>query len=222
LWRVAFSGYGWLPVIGTPKQAKPTTGDPNLQKSNSAVLPSNDISIQVFIPIVLSQPSIFLKQVQRIVVIVLPILLLLLAVYLLAPAIAKSVRRTRRRTSAQHDGPRARVALAYSEWRDHASDFGYGRPTETPLQYLARLADDEEQRELAWLVTRVVWGDMRDTVDENDAATAEELSRALRRRLSMAHSPLLRVIAMVSRLSLRDPYALPAERHWWRSDREAA
>jgi hypothetical protein len=220
--EVAFPGYGWLPVIGTPKQAKPTTGDTSQQKTDSSILPSNDISIQVFIPIVLSQPSIFLKQVQRVVLIVVPILLLLLAIYLLLPAIAKALRRSRRRGQAMHDGPRARIGLAYSEWRDHATDFGYGRPTETPLQYLARFADDDEQRQLAWLVTRAVWGDLRDGVDDNDAATAEELSRALRKRLSMAHPPLLRIIALVSRLSLRDPYALPSERSWWRTDRAAA
>jgi hypothetical protein len=220
--EVAFPGYGWLPVIGTPKQAKPTTGDTSQQKTDSSVLPSNDISIQVFIPIVLSQPSIFLRQVQRGVLIVVPILLLLLAVYLLLPAVAKTLRRSRRRSEAMHAGPRARVALAYSEWRDHATDYGYGRPTETPLQYLARFAEDDEQRQLAWLVTRAVWGDLRDDVDDNDAAVAEELSRALRKRLAMAHPPLLRLIALVSRLSLRDPYAVPADRTWWRSDRAAA
>ena len=222
--EVNFQGYGWLPVIGTPKQVRPTTGDTSEQKLNANVLPSNDISIQVFIPIVLPQPSILLRQVQRIVLIVTPIVLLLLLMYVLLPAIAKQLRRTRRRTAAHQAGPRARVALAYSEWRDHTTDFGYGHPTDTPLQYLARLADDEEQRELAWLVTRVLWGDMRSTVDDVDAATAEELSRALRRRLSLAHPPLLRFIARVSRLSLRDPYALPSERFrdWWRSERAAA
>ena len=82
----------------------------------------------------------------------------------------------------------------------------------------------EEQRELAWLVTRAAWGDLRATVDGHDAAAAEELSRALRRRLSLAHPPLLRAIAALSWLSLRRPYALASERFPYigRIDRDAA
>ena len=36
---------------------------------------------------------------------------------------------------------------------------------------------------------------------------AEELSRALRRRLAQAHPATVRAIGVVSQLSLRDPYA---------------
>ena len=222
--EVAFPGYGWLPVIGTPRQARPTTGDASQQRVDTSVLPSNDISISVYVPIVLAPPSILLRQVQRVVVIVVPIAVLCFLAYLLVPALLKLVRRTRQRTAAQHAGPRARVVLAYGEWRDHATDFGYGHPTDTPLQYLGRLANDEEQRELAWLVTRAAWGDLRATVDGHDAAAAEELSRALRRRLSLAHPPLLRAIAALSWLSLRRPYALASERFPYvgRVDRDAA
>lgn len=121
-------------------------------------------------------------------------------------------------------GPRARIALAYGEWRDLATDYGYGHHTDTPLQYLRWFGRDDEHFELAWLVTRAMWGDLRDHVDDVDAANAEELSRALRRRLAMAHTPLLRAIAALSRLSLRDPYAMPEhrERSRWRRLRAAA
>jgi hypothetical protein len=37
--------------------------------------------------------------------------------------------------------------------------------------------------------------------------SAEELSRSLRRRLSQAHPGTVRFVALVSRLSIKDPYA---------------
>ena len=41
----------------------------------------------------------------------------------------------------------------------------------------------------------------------DDAAACEELSRALRRRLSVAHPGTVKAIAAVSRLSQRHPYS---------------
>jgi hypothetical protein len=137
----------------------------------------------------------------------LPALLLLLLVYVTWPALRKSVVRSRRRTAAQANGPRARVALAYSEWRDAATDFGYRYVTDTPLMFLQRFADDPEHTEFAWLVTRALWGDLKHDVTTDVAIAAEELSRSLRRRLAQAHPATVRAVAIVSRLSLRDPFA---------------
>ena len=61
--------------------------------------------------------------------------------------------------------PSARIALAYAEFRDVATDYGFSHPSDTPLMYLERFIDDDEHTELAWLVTRVLWGDLQDDAE---------------------------------------------------------
>jgi hypothetical protein len=73
--------------------------------------------------------------------------------------------------------------------------------------YLDRFVEDPEHTELAWLVTRCLWGDLQSSLSDEHATMAEELSRALRRRLAQAHPAPVRAIGVVSRLSLRHPYA---------------
>ncbi len=99
------------------------------------------------------------------------------------------------------------MALAYSEFRDYATDFGFSYPSDTPLMLLERFLPDAEHTELAWLTTRVLWGDLQREVDSSHAIASEELSRTLRRRLAAAQPATVRAVAFVSRLSLRSPYA---------------
>jgi len=206
--EVYFPNFKWLPVIGTPKRAKPTVGTkPGQQQFNPDVTASDDLEVQLFVPVLTPPPSTFTSQLRVIVMIGLPALLFLLLCYITWPAIRKGYVRSRRRTAAQASGPRARVALAYSEWRDAATDFGYRYVTDTPLMFLHRFPEDPEHTELAWLVTRSLWGDLKDDVTPASALAAEELSRSLRRRLSQAHPATVRAVAAVSRLSLRDPFA---------------
>ncbi len=206
--EVNFPGFGWLPVLGTPKQAKPTVGtDPGQQQVDPNILPSNDTAVQIYLPSLLDPPSTLTKQLQIAVLIFAGIALLVLVLYLATPVIRKARVRSRRRAAARADGPRARVALAYAEWRDHAGDFGFRNPNDTPLMYLSRFIEDPEHTELAWLTTRALWGDLRDGCDDRTAAAAEELSRALRRRLSGAQPSSMRFVAAVSRVSLKEPFA---------------
>jgi hypothetical protein len=203
-----FPGYEWLPIIGQPRQVRPTVGtDPGKQQVSPNSVPSDDIAIELFLPAPVKPPSILAKQLARALEIVVPILLLLYLLYVCYPAIRKAVVRARRRSRAAEIGPRARLALAYAEWRDVATDYGYGHTTDTPLMFLDRFVPDDEHTELAWLTTRAVWGDLRDEVGDDHVAVAEELSRALRRRLAAAQPGTVRAIAAISRLSLRDPYA---------------
>ena len=211
--EVYFPEYKWLPVIGVPKKAKPTSSsDTSLQRTDPNILPSDDIAVRVVIPVVTPAPSVFGKQVQRVILIVVPLILLLLLGYFAYPAVRKAIVRSRRRASARAAGPRARVALAYAEWRDTATDLGCSYPSDTPLKFVHRFPPDEEHRELAWLMTRTMWGDLRQRCTPELAAVAEELARALRRRMSLAQPATLRAIAVVSRLSLRDPF-LPHQPH---------
>lgn len=205
--EVWFPGYKWLPVIGTPKHAKPTVGDPGQQLVDPSVLPSNEIGVQLYLPVLTPAPSILADQVRQVLLIVVPILAILGLLYVMWPALYKALIRSRRRAAVRHAGPRARVALAYAEWRDYATDFGFKFPTDTPLMFLDRFVDDEEHTQFAWLVTRALWGDLQETVGIDTATAAEELSRSLRRRLAQSQPGTVRAIAVVSRLSMRDPYA---------------
>jgi hypothetical protein len=206
--EVYFPTYKWLPVIGTPKKAKPTVGGDNGQQQfDPTVVPSNDIGVQLFLPVVVPPPSNFVRQLRQVLLIGLPIVLLAVLAYVLFPALRKAVVRGRRRSAALAAGPRARIALAYAEWRDLATVFGFRHATDTPLMFLDRFPEDPEHTELAWLTTRALWGDLADELTPELAATAEELSRALRRRLAQAQPATLRAVALVSRLSLRASYA---------------
>ena len=206
--EVNFPGHGWLPIIGKPKQAKPTVGtDPGMQQVDPNILPSNDTAVQLYLPSLLEPKQDFTRTVQAVVALIAGLALLLGALYLAIPVVRKAVVRSRRRAAARAAGPRARVALAYAEWRDLAADYGYPHPNDTPLMFLDRFVEDPEHTELAWLTTRALWGDLRDDCDDLMAGAAEELSRALRRRMASVQPATMRFVAAVSRISLRDPYA---------------
>jgi hypothetical protein len=206
--EVFFPKYGWLPVIGTPTKAKPTVGsDPATQRQDPNVLPSDDIQIGLFVPVLVPPKSPLPEQIRRIVLVAVPLALLLFLLYVTWPGIRKAWVRSRRRSAARAAGPRARIALTYAEWRDMGTDYGYRHDTDTPLMYLDRFVEDPEHTELAWLVTRSLWGDLQGSLTPELATMAEELSRALRRRLAQAHPAPVRAIGVVSRLSLRHPYA---------------
>jgi hypothetical protein len=206
--EVYFPRFEWLPVIGVPKKAEPTVGsDPSKQRIDNNIQPSDDIAVQVFLPLLIPPGSVLGQQIVRTALIALPVIALILLIYFLWPALRKAQLRSRRRDAAQAAGTRARVALAYAEFRDVATDFGFNYPTDTPLMFLDRFADDEEHSELAWLTTRVLWGDLQEDPSPVLATVAEELSRALRRRLASAQPASMRAVAMLSRLSLRDPFA---------------
>jgi hypothetical protein len=206
--EVYFAKYGWLPVIGTPTKAKPTVGsDPATQRQDPNVLPSDDIQIGLFVPVLVPPKSPLPEEIRRAVLVALPLALLLFLLYVTWPGVRKAWVRGRRRSAARAAGPRARIALAYAEWRDMGTDYGYRHDTDTPLMYLDRFVEDPEHTELAWLVTRALWGDLQGSLTPELATMAEELSRALRRRLAQAHPAPVRAIGVVSRLSLRHPYA---------------
>lgn len=206
--EVYFPAFKWLPVIGTPRQAEPTVGnDPSQQRQDAAVAPSRDIGVQVYLPVVVPPKSVLPQQIALTSALVLAFAALCALVYFVWPALRKARVRSRRRDAALAAGSRARIALAYAEWRDYATDLGFSFPTETPLMFLDRFLPDPEHTELAWLVTRVLWGDLQNDTNPIYATTAEELSRSLRRRLGAAQPATVRAVAALSRLSLKHPYA---------------
>ena len=210
--EVYFDDFGWLPVIGKPKKAEATVNsDPNQQQVDPNVLPSDDVAAQVYLPIIVPPPSTAAKQLAVTLLALLVLALIIGLAYMTYPALRKARLRGKRREAALRDGPRARVALAYSEWRDYATDLGFSHPNDTPLMFLDRFVPDDEHTELAWLVTRGLWGDLQDELDDDHATAAVEISRSLRRRLGSTQPATLRAVAVVSRLSLKHPYAADEE-----------
>jgi len=223
--EVYFPTFKWLPVIGTPKNAKPSLGNEGELNFDPNVLPSDDISVQLFLPLAVDPPSTLIRQIRQIVFIVVPAITAIMLVYFTYPALAKARLKSRRRRAAVKAGARARIALAYAEFRDLCTDYGYRHHSDTPLMFLDRFVQDEEHSEFAWLITRAMWGDLDGKLTVDHASAAEEYSRTLRRRLSGAQPGSMRAVAAISRLSLRNPYApetdLSARRPKARKKREA-
>ena len=204
--EVYFQGYGWFPITGLPKKAESTSGKSD-QQQNAQILPSDDIEVSLYIPLRVTPTGLLFKQIQAIVLIVLPFVVTAFLLWLFYPVYLKARRRSRRRLWAANSGRKARIAVAYAELRDMATDLGVGDPYVTPLAYVGKVVPDEEHRELAWLVTRCLWGDLKDSITDDEVFAAEELSRSMRRRLFEAQPFTIRGISVVSRLSLRNPYA---------------
>lgn len=204
--EVHFEGYGWLPVVGTPIQAETTLTDAQ-QQTDVSVAASDQIAIDLVIPILLPPEGVFLEQLRSALAILIPILVAMALVYYAYPGLAKARRRAKRQRWANQSGPHQRIAVAYADWRDYSTDLGYLYPSDTPLMFLDRVADDEEHVTLAWLTTRSLWGDLQEEVSEEDALLAEDISTSLRKRTARVHPWTLRAIATVSRLSVKNPYA---------------
>ena len=205
--EVYFPGYKWLPVVGTPKNAKPTIGKNGQTQSNPNIIPSDDISVQVFLPTVIAPKDPRTANIIRGGFAFVGLLALIALIYYLWPGVEKAFVRSRRRSRAIESGPSARIANAYAEWRDTATDLGYRYSSDTPLMFLERFADDPEHIELAWLVTRCLWGDLGDEPNLDQAVAAEALAKSLKARLADAHPGTVRFVSALSRQSMRHPYS---------------
>lgn len=203
--EVYFEGTGWFPVTGLPKKARASlSGD---DKQDSIILPSDQIAASLYIPQRIAPRNFLLRQAQLYTLLVMPFVVLAVLLYFAWPVLLKTRRRGRRRDWALRSGRSERIAVAYADLRDLATDLGVGEAALTPLAYTRRVVPDEEHQELAWLVTRTLFGDLRGKITDEEVLAAEELSRSLRRRLSEAQPFTIRAVAFVSRLSLRNPYA---------------
>lgn len=204
--EVWFEGYGWVPLIGTPKRAEASLDtDPNA-RFNPGIEPSDDVAVEVYLPFETQDLTQLYQRVRDVLATWLPVVVLGAGAWIGWPAGAKALRRARRRRWAAARGPRTQIVVEYAEVRDAAIDLGIGDVYDTPLEYLAKVRDDQEHRELAWLASRALFGDLIGSVTEADVAAAEELSASVRRRLAAAQPLEVRLVALVSRASLAQPY----------------
>jgi len=201
-----FRGYGWVPIVGRPPQARASLSR-NRKNPDAAVRPSDRLALTVYVPVRLHTVQAVYTVARYWTVRALGVIAAVAALVLSVPALRRVVRRRRRaRWARAHGGPE-RVAVAYAELRDTATDLGVGATVLTPIEMTAVVGDDDEHEQLAWLVTRALWGDLRRDLHDRDVVVCEQLARSVGRRLRKGQALSTRLSAYVSRASLRDPYS---------------
>jgi hypothetical protein len=208
-----FEGFGWVPLVGTPPRAKSSlTAD---QKNDDPrVKPTDDLAMVLYLPARRLTFKLLYEIVRYWVLVLLPFALLGLAVVVLAPWLTKQARRVRRRRWGAGRGPIGQTLAAYAELRDRCHDLNLGDVRSSPLEFVDSFAPDGEHDELGWLVTRVLWGDLRRDVRAEDAAACGEMCRSVWRRMVSEQTPVNRFLGAVSRASLRDPYSDDVPNLW--------
>ena len=155
--EVYFTGYGWVPIVGTPPRAKPSSNTQE-KNANPAITASHNLDLLVYVPTRNQSILQYYEYVRYYVLVALPFVAGLVALLFFYPGAVKLLRRRRRRTWAKTRGNRARLAVAYGEFRDVCRDLNVGSASVTPLEFLRALEPDPQHQELAWLVTRAWWG----------------------------------------------------------------
>jgi hypothetical protein len=208
-----FSGYGWYPVTGVPPKAKPSTHQQQKNQVNAIAI--DQLQLIVYIPTRRLTALQVFQYVQWYLVRILPIVLAVVVLYAMYPWFFKLARTRQRRHWGSQVGLHGRIAAAYAEFRDRARDLTIGDPAASPTKFLAYVNDDAEHEELAWLVSRALWGDLRRDLRPEDADAGERLAASVARRLDRAQAMLNRVLARIARTSLREPYSSQMPNPWF-------
>ena len=207
--EVNFEGFGWFPLIQQPTKAKQTLDADKNAKFDPNLLPSEDVGVEVYLPFEIVDLRQLYERIRTVLMQIAPFAIAAVIVYFALPSFHRYRRRRRRRQWAEKVGPREQIAVEYCELRDWAMDLNAGDPYATPLEYTRRIAPDSWHDELAWLVTRSTYGDLRsgDALTEEDVTFARDVAGSLRRRITRAQPPQSRFLAAIGRTSLRAPYS---------------
>lgn len=206
--EVYFEGFGWLPIIGTPPRAKQTLDADDTTRVTPTVEPSDEVGIELYIPIELDDLVLLYERIRDLILRVLPFALALGAAYLATPWLQKQRRLARRRRWAASKGCAAEIAVEYAEMRELATDLGVGDPFATPLEFLTHTVDDDEHAELAWLMTRAIYDDLDRPVTDDDVVAGRAMAESLRRRMFRAQPFQVKALGLLSRASLAEPYSV--------------
>jgi hypothetical protein len=198
-----FQGYGWVPIVGTPQKSTSTL-TPHRTRQTPAT--SNRLDLQIAIPVSQFSPHLIYEVVRYYSLRALAVLAPLLLIFSCYPVLLKAIRRGRRRRWTAGRGAPARAAVAYADLRERLHDLNIGSPRATPLQFLLAVEADTEHSELAWLVTRLLWGDLRRDTSEEHGRAAEEMCESVYKRIVGEQPMLNRLVAAITRTSLRDPW----------------
>jgi hypothetical protein len=211
-----FQGFGWVPLVGTPQKA--TANLSSHPQEQTKIHATDQLALNLYIPVRELSVQLLYQLVRYYAVRALAVVVPLIAALVCYPALLKLVRSRRRRKWAAQRGLPAQVMVAYAEYRDRCHDLNIGDPRDTPLQFVTAIGDDREHDELAWLVTRSLWGDLARDLREEDVRSAVDMARSVTKRVDTAQPALNRFVAWITRTSLRDPWSdeLP---NVWRSRR---
>jgi hypothetical protein len=212
-----FAPYGWVPILGTPPQAQTSLSN-NQHNTNPNIQAAPELGLSILLPVRASDGLPLYEYTRYYAVRVLPAIAALLLLVVAYPLPLKWLRRRRRRAWAGRHGVPGRIAVAYADLRDTMIDLGLPGRYATPLELMELVEDDEEHEELSWLVTRGLWGDLRQSLDVTEAETAERLASSVRSRLIKVQPETARLLAAVSRASLRHPFSRELPNVWrsWR------
>ncbi len=208
-----FGGSGWVPIVGTPPRARVTLNK-DQQNGDPSVRASDELALVTYVPVRLQTVRLLYVLVRYYASIAVPVVLGGLLLLLLFPAAVKRARRTARIRAATRLGRQARVAAAYAELRDTATDLSIGNPAMSPVEFADAIEPDPEHRELAWLVTRGLWGDLSRDLRDDDVEAAESMSRSVTKRLRTAQPGFSRAAALSSRASLATPWTRELPTLW--------
>jgi hypothetical protein len=211
--EVYFQGQGWVPIVGVPPTAKADTST-DLKNENPAVRATDDLALVVYTPVKDVGLLLFFQYARYYVVRALGIGALLVLAWLAYPVLVKRLRHRKRAKWASHVDRQSQIAVSYVEFRDRMRDLAIGDPGATPMEFLDYVQEDEEHAELAWLVTRALWGDLARDLRDSDVHAASDLAASVGDRISRAHAYPLRIAAAVSRTSLREPYSQEVPNLW--------
>lgn len=215
--EVWFEGSGWVPIVGKPPRARGSLSDAP-QNEDAAVRPTDELAVITYVPIRRQTVTLLFEVVRYWTVRVVPVVVVGALLLLFGPIARRAWRRRRWGRWAGATGrPAARMLVTYARLRDRAWDLNIGHPTQTPLEFAGALRPDDEHRELAWLVTRALWGDLAEAVDDDVVDDVRRMAASIERRMVAAQPATARVIAAASRASLQQPFALEAhEATVWR------
>jgi hypothetical protein len=212
--EVYFAPYGWVPIVGTPPRAEQSLSN-NQQNNDPTIKPADTLGINVYLPVRQPDDIPLYVYARYYLVRALPIVAGAGLLWLLYPVALKRLRRRRRLAWAVAHGPAATIAAAYCDVRDRMIDLALPGRQLTPLELVELVDEDEEHAELAWLATRGLWGDLRHELTDVDGVIARRLADSVTARLTKAQPETARLLAAVSRASLRAPYSLEVPNVWW-------
>jgi transglutaminase-like putative cysteine protease len=201
-----FEGFGWVPVIGSPPRAKSSFSRAP-KKVDPLVRPTDELALVVYVPVRLSSVQLLYTFVRWWLVRLVPVAVGIGLLWASVPWVLRLLRRLRRRRWAARHGLAGRLLASYAELRDAAIDLNIGSAHLTALEFVGAVAPDDEHAQLAWLVTRGVWGDLRRDLTEDDVRLGDDMAASVLRRLRRAQPAGVRVGAIVSRSSLRAPWS---------------
>jgi hypothetical protein len=208
-----WSGIGWVSIVGRPAQAvTPTSLDEH--RHATGVRTNGQLALVVHVPVELASLRALYDDVRFYVLVTLPWVALLAVLLAFHPVALRGVRRLRRRRWAAARGSAGRLLVAYAELRDSLADLGAEATNATPLEFCSAIDRDDEHWELAWLVTRALWGDLARDLRPADVEAGEEMARSVRRRVAKAQRLTARASAAASRRSLRDPWTTDVPNVW--------